>query len=64
MRDNQAWSQAYVPKDDDSLDLNPLRSILSSVRTKVAALRQQSVIPFAVAFAAFGAFAFAYFFFA
>lgn len=46
------------------LDLKTHRSILNTMQSKVAVLRQQSVRPFALAFAAFGAFGFAYFFFA
>ncbi len=56
--------QEYCVKAGDSLDLKTLRSILRPVQSRVAILRQQSLVPFAVAFAAFGAFAFAYFFFA
>ncbi len=50
-------------KTADSLDLKTLRSILTAVHSRVAVLRQQSVIPFAVAFAALGAFACAWYFF-
>lgn len=61
---SRAWMEEYCAKGSDSLDLKTLRSILNAVQSRVAVLRQQSLVPFAVAYAAFGAFAFAYFFFA